>query len=286
MTWVCWQLYNKKGSIMTSPTVVISGGSSGIGLDLAKAYAKQGANLVLLARNQERLDEAVKDCQKIAATTSQKILAFSVDVANQQKIDECVSAIKEQMDVPDVLILSAGIVASEHFLEQSDQGFDDIYQINVLGSRAMARAFLPDMVAKGAGQLCFVGSLGGLISTYGYSAYSASKFAVVGMAGALRQELDASGVGVSVLCPPEVDTPMVANEAHNILPQTRFIKDVGGTLKVETVTRSALKGIQNNQFMIVPGIMAKFTYWQARCFPKTSAWVMQQLVRYASKKAA
>ena len=271
---------------MSSQTVVISGGSSGIGLDLAKAYAQQGANLVLLARNQQRLDQAVKDCQQLSQSPSQKILAYSVDVSDQIKLDECVASIKEQVNVPDILILSAGIVASEHFLEQSDQGFDDIYQINVLGSRAVARAFLPDMVARGKGQLCFVGSLGGLISTYGYSAYSASKFAVVGMAGALRQELDASGVGVSVLCPPEVDTPMVANEAHNILPQTRFIKDVGGTLNVATVTKSALKGIQKNQFMIVPGIMAKFTYWQARCFPKTSAWVMQQLVRYASRKAA
>ncbi len=271
---------------MPSQTVVISGGSSGIGLDLAKAYAKQGANLVLLARNPQRLEDAVKECQKIAVTTSQKIQAYSVDVANQQQLDACVAKIKEKASAPDILILSAGIVASEHFLEQSDQGFDDIYQINVLGSRAVARAFLPDMVARGSGQLCFVGSLGGLISTYGYSAYSASKFAVVGMAGALRQELHASGVGVSVLCPPEVDTPMVANESHNILPQTRFIKDVGGTLKVEAVTRSALKGIHNNKFMIVPGVMAKFTYWQARCFPKTSAWVMQQLVQYASKKAA
>jgi short-subunit dehydrogenase len=271
---------------MTAQTVVISGGSSGIGLDLAKAYAKQGANLVLMARNQQRLDTAVKDCQQVAGSASQTILAYSVDVADQTQLDACVANIKEQVNVPDILILSAGIVASEHFLEQSDQGFDDIYQINVLGSRAVARAFLPDMVNNGKGQLCFVGSLGGLISTYGYSAYSASKFAVVGMAGALRQELHASGVGVSVLCPPEVDTPMVANEAHNILPQTRFIKDVGGTLKVETVTQSALKGIQKNKFMIVPGVMAKVTYWQARCFPKTSAWVMQKLVNYASKKVA
>ena len=271
---------------MSAQTVVITGGSSGIGLDLAKAYAKQGANLVLLARNQERLDAAMKECESVCNSSAQKILAFSVDVANQTQLNECVAKIKAQASVPDILILSAGIVASEHFLEQSDDGFEDIFQINVLGSRAVAKAFLPDMVKQGRGQLCFVGSLGGLISTYGYSAYSASKFAVVGMAGALRQELSAAGVGVSVLCPPEVDTPMVAQEAHNILPQTRFIKDVGGTLKVDTVTRSTLKGIRKNQFMIVPGTMAKFTYWQARCFPKTSAWVMQKLVDFASRKAA
>ena len=268
---------------MTAQTVVISGGSSGIGLDLAKAYAKQGANLVLMARNQQRLDTAVKDCQQVAASASQTILAYSVDVADQTQLDACVANIKEQVNVPDILILSAGIVASEHFLEQSDQGFDDIYQINVLGSRAVARAFLPDMVNKGKGQLCFVGSLGGLISTYGYSAYSASKFAVVGMAGAMRQELAQFNVGVSVVCPPEVDTPMVATESEHILPQTRFIKDIGGLLQPDAVTKATLKGLTKNRFIIVPGLMAKISYWQARVFPRTFGAVMQMMVRYASK---
>ena len=74
---------------------------------------------------------------------------------------------------------------------------------------------------------------GGIISTYGYSAYGASKLAVV---GALRNELYQHGIGVSVLCPPVVDTPMVAKESDHILPETRFVKDLGGLLSVEAVT--------------------------------------------------
>ncbi len=264
-------------------TIVITGGSSGIGLDIARAYSKQGANIVLLARNQMRLDSAVAECKTLAINASQQILAFSVDVANKEQLATTVTQIKSMVSVPDVLVLSAGIVASERFLDQSDDDFDGIMQTNVVGSRAVAKAFLPDMVKKRAGQVCFISSLGGIISTYGYSAYSASKFAVVGMAGAMRQELAEYNVGVSVVCPPEVDTPMVTQEADHILPQTRFIKDIGGLLQPKTVTKAALKGIAKNRFIIVPGLMGKFSYWQSRVFPRTFGAAIQLMVRYASR---
>lgn len=268
---------------MKFENVVISGGSSGIGLDLAKAYAKQGSHIVLLARNQAKLDEAVIECKARSVTEKQVIQGLSVDVANSQALSECVSRIKQSVGAPDLLILSAGIVASERFIDQADDDFDQIIHTNLMGSRSVVKGFLHDMIANKKGQICFVSSLGGIIATYGYSAYSASKFAVIGMAGALRQEIHEYGVGVSVLCPPEVDTPMVAKESEHILPQTRFIKDIGGTLNVRTVTKAALKGIDKNQFIIVPGIMAKLSYAQARFMPRIFAWFMQLMVKLSSK---
>jgi len=268
---------------MKYSTVVITGGSSGIGLDLAKSYTKQGSNVVLIARNQSKLDEAAKACRGLVISDKQMILTFSVDVADQQALALCVNAVESQLGTPELLILSAGIVQSVRFLEQTDDDFDAIMQTNVMGSRAVAKAFLPAMVERGKGQVCFVSSLGGIISTYGYSAYSASKFAVLGMAGALRQELHEFGVGVSVLCPPEVDTPMVAQESEHILPQTRFIKDIGGTLDVSTVTKAAVKGIANNRFIIVPGLMAKVSYAQARFMPRVFGWFMQKLVGLSTR---
>lgn len=263
---------------MNFKTVVITGGSSGIGLDLAKAYTQQGCDVVLMARNQQKLDAAVSTCLSLKKRADQKVLSFSVDVADKQALAVCVEKIKTQVAVPDLLILSAGIVQSVRFMDQTDEEFDSIIQTNVMGSRSVARAFLPEMIKQGKGQLCFVSSLGGIIATYGYSAYSASKFAVLGMAGALRQELHKHGVGVSVLCPPEVDTPMVQAESGHILAETRFIKDIGGTLNVETVTRATVKGVAKNRFIIVPGIMAKLSYAQARFMPRIFGWAMQQLV--------
>ncbi len=268
---------------MNFETVVITGGSSGIGLDLAKAYTKQGCHVVMLARNQAKLDEAVIECKARVQSNEQMILGLSVDVANPQAMSTCVEEIKRAVGTPDLLILSAGIVASERFIDQSDEDFSQIIHTNLMGSRSVVKGFLTDMIANRKGQICFVSSLGGIIATYGYSAYSASKFAVIGMAGALRQEVYEYGIGVSVLCPPEVDTPMVAKESEHILPQTRFIKDIGGTLNVKTVTKAALKGINKNQFIIVPGVMGKLSYAQSRFMPRVFAWFMQLMVKLSSK---
>jgi 3-dehydrosphinganine reductase len=265
-------------------TVVITGASSGMGLDFAKTYAKQGANVILLARNQTRLDNAVRECKNCADNAEQRILAFSVDVTDKEQLTACVKELKATVSVPDVLILSAGIVASVRFVEQTEQDFENILKTNVMGSRAVVQAFLPEMMANRQGNICFISSLGGLIPAYGYSGYSASKFALVGMAGAMRQELTEYNIGVSVVCPPEVDTPMVEKEAESILPQTRFIKDLGGTLSVEAVTQSVLKGIAKNRFMIIPGVMAKLSYWNARMFPRTFAAIMNLLIRLTPQK--
>lgn len=268
---------------MKFKNVIVTGGSSGIGLDLAKAYVKLGANVMLIARNKSRLEDAVKACSDLCVTASQKVMAFSVDVGDSKALNLVVNDIKGQVGALDLLILSAGIVQSVRFMEQTDQDFNDIMHTNLVGSRTVAKAFLPEMIKQGKGQVCFVSSLGGLIPTYGYSAYSASKFAVIGMAGALRQELYSSGVGVSVLCPPEVNTPMVAKEASHILPETRFVKDLGGLLSTSTVTKATIKGINKNTFIILPGFKGKMSYMFARFMPNIFAWVIQKLVGLASK---
>lgn len=264
--------------MMNFRNILITGGSSGIGLDLAKAYVKQGANVMLLARNQSRLEDAVAACKALCLSADQKVMAFSVDVSDSEAFNHSVNDIKDQIGTLDLIILSAGIVQSVKFMEQSEQDFNDIMYTNVAGSRIVAKAFLPDMITQGKGQVCFVSSLGGLIATYGYSAYSASKFAVIGMAGALRQELYSSGIGVSVLCPPEVDTPMVAKEASHILPETRFVKDIGGLLNTATVTKAAIKGINKNKFIIVPGFKGKASYLLARYIPNIFGWAIQKLI--------
>jgi short-subunit dehydrogenase len=268
---------------MKYKNVLVTGGSSGIGLDLAKSYIKQGANVTLLARNQSRLDDAVEECLALCLSADQKVLAFSVDVADETELLKCVADVKKEMGTLDLLILSAGIVQSIRFMEQSEAQFNNIMQTNVMGSRLVAKAFLPEMIKAGKGHVCFVASLGGLIAGYGYSAYSASKFAVIGMAGALRQELHAAGVGVSVLCPPEVDTPMVINEADHILAETRFIKDIGGTLSTAAVTKATVKGINNNKFVIVPGFNAKLSYALSRHVPRVFGWFVIKMIGLAHR---
>ena len=105
---------------MKFQTVVITGGSSGIGLDLAKAYTQQGCDVVLMARNQSKLDDAVASCSTLKIRSDQKVLSYSVDVADKSALAESVERIKEVVAVPDLLILSAGIVQSVRFMYQAD----------------------------------------------------------------------------------------------------------------------------------------------------------------------
>ncbi|WJG07634.1 SDR family NAD(P)-dependent oxidoreductase [Aliiglaciecola sp. LCG003] len=270
---------------MVLKSVVITGGSSGIGLDLAKAYVSKGCDVVLVARNHTKLAAARVECQLLAASAKQQVIAVSADLSCQQGLASCIEEIRQRIALPDLIIMSAGLVQSVKFIDQSDQEFQHMLQTNLMGSRAVAKAFLPDMLKRGRGKLCFVSSLAGIVPIYGYSGYSASKFAIIGMAGALRQEVFEAGINVSVLCPPEVDTPMVSEESEHILAETRFLKNIGGTLSVNAVTSAAVKGITKNQFLIIPGFMAKLTYLQSRLMPRTFAWCIQRLLSWRKARA-
>ncbi|SDJ85256.1 short chain dehydrogenase [Ferrimonas sediminum] len=267
-----------------SPLALISGASSGIGLDLAKAYAARGWRLALLARNPQRLAQAVAQCQSLAPGA--EVCGYSVDVDDPQAVQNSVEKIRTRQGQPYLLILSAGIVQSIRFMEQSDDEFEALMQTNLLGSRRLAKAWLPGMLEQRQGQICFVSSLAGLIAPYGYSGYSASKFALLGMAGALRQEVSSQGIRVSVLCPPEVDTPMVIQERTYISPVARLLKDLGGTLQVDTVTRATIKGLEQSRFLIIPGVRAKLTHHCARLFPGLFGWAMQRIVNWAKGRQA
>ncbi|WP_417347026.1 SDR family NAD(P)-dependent oxidoreductase [Ferrimonas sp.] len=264
--------------------VLITGASSGIGLDLAKAYAARGWSIALLARNPKRLESAQKECRRLTIDSNQSFESYEVDVADAASAYGHRQQVEDRQGVPDLLILSAGIVQSIPFMEQSDEEFDAILGTNLLGCRRLAKAWLPQMVARGRGQICFVSSLAGFIAPYGYSGYSASKFALQGMAGALKQEVHALGIDVSVLCPPEVDTPMVAQERTYISPVARLLKDLGGTLQVDAVTRATLSGLERRQFLIIPGFQAKLTYHFARLCPGLFGWAMQHVVDWARER--
>ncbi len=263
--------------------VLVTGGSSGIGLDLAQAYASLGWSVTIVARDQKKIDDAIIRCQQISSLPRSQIRGYSIDINNSENVAAFAKTTSLEIGTPDLIILSAGICYSKRFIDDSEDSFETLMKTNVFGSRTFVKAFLPDMQKRRSGQICFVSSLAGIIPVYGYSTYSASKFALIGLAGALRQELTEYNIGVSVLCPPEVDTPLIAEEAKSILPQTRFLKDVGGTLDVKTVTKAAQKGIANNRFLIIPGVKAKFTYLQARLAPRLSAWITQKLINFASR---
>ncbi|HOE21489.1 MAG TPA: SDR family NAD(P)-dependent oxidoreductase, partial [Spirochaetota bacterium] len=127
------------------------------------------------------------------------------------------------------------------------------------------KAFYPYMAGRKT-NIVLLSSLAGLIGIYGYSAYGTSKFAVFGLADCLRSEFKEKGICLSVLCPPEVNTPFIAEELKTIPKKTKCIKKMAGMLSAETIAKKMVGAIQNNKYMVVPGAMSKITWFIHRMF--------------------
>jgi 3-dehydrosphinganine reductase len=265
---------------MTKKRIYITGGSSGIGLGLAQFYARRGDDVVLLARDPVKLEAAITSCAMQALHDDQVITSESVDITAYERLPAVMDQIMQRHGNPDLLILCAGVAGNKMFLDTSAAEFDRIVDINLAGSREVARAVLTAMLERGSGQVAFVSSMAGLIGLYGYTAYSASKFAVTGLVQALRQELLGSGVSVHLICPPEVNTPMIAAEAQSGLPQTRFLKDMVGTLEPEVVAQKIARGLDKRKPIVIPGVRANIMVWCARHFPELFARGSELLLRW------
>ena len=136
---------------MNRKRVYITGGSSGIGLGLAQFYAGAGDDVVLLARDQSKIDEAVASCKNLAASASQLICGVSVDITAYNKLPAAMDRAIELHGEPDLLILCAGVAGNQTFINTSAEAFDSIVNINLCGSREVARAVLPNPMFKPTG---------------------------------------------------------------------------------------------------------------------------------------
>jgi 3-dehydrosphinganine reductase len=145
--------------------------------------------------------------------------------------------------------------------------FDRIVRVNLYGTRNVIEAVPPSMLARGSGDIVLVGSMGGIVAVYGYTAYGGSRFAVVGLAKCLRYELKPRGINVACFCPGEVETPGLAEERKSLPPAAAALKKIGGTMPVDTAVRGLIEGIRRNQFMIIPGLKVQLTYWMHRLAP-------------------
>ena len=250
-------------------TIYITGGTSGMGLMAAKMLAGLGAHIVVFNLNgDEAAMQSIADARR---APSQRIGFFQVNIADRAAVLSTVGDAVIKCGAPDVMINMAGIGGAAAFTEMKADLFDRIMQVNVQGTRNVVEAVLPHMLARKEGKIVLVGSMGGIIPVYGYTAYGASKFAVVGFAQCLRYELKPEWISVACFCPGEVETPGLAGERKSLPPASAALKKIGGTLPVEVAVRGLIEGIQKDQFMIIPGFKVKLTYWLYRITP-TMIW--------------
>ena len=257
---------------MQCNTAFLTGGGSGIGLALAETLAKRGARI---AAFDLRFSDAARARLRAVCPAA---LFVEVDVRDAEGVDTAVRKAVEQTGPPDVAINSAGVQVARPFLEISKERYDYVVDINLKGSRNFAAAVLPQM--RSGARLAFVASIAGVVSNYGYAAYSSSKFGVVGLASALRIECKTRGIIVSVICPPEVETPMVEEERRTAPPITMQTKQFAGSVTLDDLCVQVMRGLDHGRFMIVPGSWrARFTVFLGRTFPRLMARLTDNMIR-------
>ncbi|GAB4817499.1 hypothetical protein N2152v2_004545 [Parachlorella kessleri] len=212
--------------------VLITGGSKGIGLALAEEFVRRGSHVTVVARKQVDLVDALQMLTGLSETLglSCKLQALSADTSNPEQITE---ALRKAIDVAgpiDVLICNAGLSLPGRFVDQDMEMFERQVQVNYLGTVATVKAALPAMLARKQGHIVLVASALAVLGFAGYASYAPSKWAVRGLADCLRNELQGTGVTVSVGYPPDTDTP---GYAHEQLSKPDICKQVNKALGSE-----------------------------------------------------
>ena len=232
---------------------IITGGSSGIGLALARSLAKAGGSVTVISRSAKKLAAAEAELTPLLRG-GQQALALEADVAVSDSIESAIQYASDRLGAPDILITSAGVGADGRFDALSIADHQEAMRINYFGSLYAARAVLPGMRLRRRGDICFISSGAALIGFFGYSAYAPTKFAVRGLAQVLRSELAGEGVRISIAHPPDTDTPMYQEELRKAPPECRALAGSAKLWTADAVAEAILRGIRKGRFEIPIGL--------------------------------
>lgn len=219
--------------------VVITGGSEGIGLETARLALARGASVSIVSRSAEKLAAANDSLGGRAATAA-------ADVTDATALGRALALLSPC----DVLIACAGAAEPGRFEQLDDATFRAQMELNYFGTLNAVRVVTPSMRERGRGHIVLVASTAALIGVFGYSAYAPTKFAVRGLAETLHGELTAHGIVVSIVYPPDTETPGFARENLTKPPETAAISAAIKPVPPERVAAAIVRGIERDRLEI------------------------------------
>jgi 3-dehydrosphinganine reductase len=257
--------------------VLITGGSSGIGLATARVAVDRGARVSLVARRPDLLDAAAASMRAAGGT----VVVAAADVVDAAQVDTAVSALTDALGPVDIAICSAGQARPGYFQELDSELFRTMMDVNYFGTVNVARAVVPSMIERRAGSFVGISSAAGLVGVFGYTAYAPTKFAVRGFLESLRAELLPHGIHVGCSFPPDTDTPQLADEEPYKPKETRAISGTIKPLSAERVAKSIVDGIEKEHFAIITDNATRALAKLTGLVPGVVAKVMDRSVRKA-----
>lgn len=183
---------------------IITGGSRGLGKATALAFAKLGMDVAITGRNEEKLKETVSELKIIGVNAYYEVF----DVGNYEEVKISIKNIINSLGSVDILVNNAGIAAFGTLNEMEVETWENIIQTNVMGMYYVTKEILPYLIEKNEGDIINISSTAGLNGNASTSAYSASKFAVIGMSQSLMKEVRKNNIRVNTLTPSTIATDM------------------------------------------------------------------------------
>jgi uncharacterized protein len=251
---------------MPRPVALITGPTSGIGAGFARRYAVDGYDLVLVARDVERLNELAEAMRAEHGTSSEVLVADLADANGRAQVaDRLANGVR-------VLVNNAGFGTSGEFWTADPALLQSQLDVNVTAVMQLTRAALPPMVEAGAGTVINVASVAGLLSGRG-STYSASKAWVVSFSEGLANGLAGTGVSVAALCPGFVHTEFHQRAGIDMASMPSFM-----WLDIDDVVGECMTDVARGKVVIIPGLQYKALTTAGRMVPRNMARLMTKTV--------
>lgn len=237
-----------KNNSLQNHVAVITGGSSGIGYATADNILSRGATVCLIARQGDKLQKAAADLKQKHPAAS--VHTYTCDISNRDRVNETVRQIGNEHGRIDWLVNNAGIGEVGRFETQPVEVMHNVFDVNYWGANYMTLAALPYLKKSPSASLVFVSSVAGYVGLFGYTHYTPSKFALSGLAECLRMEFKDYNIPVTIVYPPDTDTPMHAREKETTLPECRALSASAKVLPADVVAKKLVDGVLKKKFEV------------------------------------
>jgi uncharacterized protein len=256
-------------------TALVTGASSGIGYEISRLLATDGYDLVLVARDRQRLEEAAERIRKSQAAVSIKVIPK--DLSDRSAVDEIVQDLRRESIEIHVLINNAGYAMYGPFVENVLDDELDMMRVNMESLTQLTKRLVPDMIEKREGRIMNVASTAAFAPGPFMAVYYATKAYVLSFSEALSEELRGTGVSVTALCPGATETGFQkrARVEKTLLFRPWKVMDP------ETVARIGYRGMMKGKAVVIPGWLNKWMVHSIRFGPRSS---LRRISRFLQNK--
>ena len=267
--------------IFDGKTAIVTGGTSGIGLAVARELANRGSDIAIIGRNEVALKDICKELSD--KHPRQKITGYKLDLSDLNAIPKTVQKIVDEHKKIGLLVNNAGIAMGGKIDELAISDYETIFKVNFLSEVVMVKELMPALKKVSGSHIANVSSIFGIITPSGQSAYSASKFAVRGFSEVLRQELKSDGIGVSTIFPGGVKTNIAANAKVGKFADAERVKtdakkfEANFTMTPEFAATVIVDGIEKRKPLIMIGAMTKFLHFMTRLVPAKYDFLLKSI---------